>query len=235
MKKTIIILHGWGLSGSKYSGLQKILEQKKYSVYSPDMPGFGKEPLKNFAMTIDDYVEFVTDFMKKKKIKSANFIGHSFGGRVTAKLAITHPELIEKIVFTGSPLIREKLSTKKKIVQGFVNTSKIFINLLPQSVADICRKIVYRFIGEWDYYKAKDKKATFLNVISENASAYISNIKVPVILIWGELDTVVSLATAKKIIKKIKGARLVLIKNAGHAVPYIHTEEFAKKVLSFIN
>ena len=235
MKKTIIILHGWGLSGSRYKDLKKLLEQKNYSVYSPDMPGFGDERLKKNAMTIDDYVEFVATFMEKKKISKAYFIGHSFGGRVLAKLAVTYPELIEKIIFTGSPLIKQKLSLKKRTIQYAVKQSKKIVNYLPEELSEILRKGIYKVLGEYDYYKANEKKETFKNVIAEDGIVYISKIKQSTLLLWGEKDTMVPVSLAKKIVAQIPNSKLEIIEHAGHAVPYSHAKDFGQYVLEFFN
>lgn len=67
MNKTIIILHGWGLAGDRYNALRKILEDKGFQVFAPDMPGFGSEPLVKDPMNIDDYVEFVATFFEKER------------------------------------------------------------------------------------------------------------------------------------------------------------------------
>lgn len=235
MKKTIIILHGWGLSGARYQELKKLLEQKNYSVFTPDMPGFGKEPLVKDPMDIADYVQFVVQFMKKEKIKKASFIGHSFGGRVLAKLAVTHPELIEKIVFTGSPLIRQKLSLKKRIVQAIVRKGQVCIHFAPAFLQNGIRYVIYRFIvREFDYYKAQKLRETFKNIINENASNYIPIIQAPTLVLWGEDDRLAFLVHGRKIAEVIPSAKLVVIKNAGHGIPYTHTKEFAHHVLSFL-
>lgn len=235
MRKTVIILHGWGVSGIKYNELQKLLEQKNYSVFAPDMPGFGTEPLLNKSMTIDDYVDFVIGFMMKKNIIKAYFIGHSFGGRVLAKLAVVCPDFVEKIVFTGSPLIKSKLSLKKRAIQFTVTKSKKIIDLLPEKSSDLLRKVIYRMLGEWDYYKANEKKETFKNIISEDASLYIDKIKQPTLVLWGENDQMVSAEIAKKIIEKIPNSKMVIVKQGGHGIPYANVTEFARYVLDFFN
>ena len=234
MKKTIIILHGWGLSGARYKDLQHILEQKNYSVFSPDLPGFGIEPLMKKSMTIVDYVNFIVDFMKKKKIKNAYFIGHSFGGRVIAKLAVTYPELIEKIIFTGTPLIKQKLSFKKRTIQIFVKRTRNIIHLFPENISQFLRRGIYKILGEWDYYKANEKKETFKNIISEDASVYIPNIKIPVLVLWGSRDTITPIAIGKKIAQLIPKAQFEEISQGSHSVIYTNPKIFAQKILSFL-
>src|SRR5437868_1870950 len=103
MKSPILILHGWGKTGSAYSAIQKLFEEKGYEVFAPNLPGFGSESLVKPVMNIDDYAEWVIEYLKKKKRKKVILIGHSFGGRISAKLTAFHPELVEKLILTGAP------------------------------------------------------------------------------------------------------------------------------------
>ncbi|MCK4592145.1 alpha/beta hydrolase [Candidatus Parcubacteria bacterium] len=71
-KIPIVLLHGWGVSSDKYTELIKILYSilnTQYSIFILDLPGFGKsdEPKENW--NLDDYVEFVDEFIKKTSRK----------------------------------------------------------------------------------------------------------------------------------------------------------------------
>ena len=68
----IVLLHGWGVSSDKYLELLKKLYSifnTQYSILIPDLPGFGKseEPKENWKL--DDYVEFVDEFIEKTSRK----------------------------------------------------------------------------------------------------------------------------------------------------------------------
>jgi pimeloyl-ACP methyl ester carboxylesterase len=71
-KIPIVLLHGWGVSSDKYTKLIKILYSvldTKYSILILDLPGFGKsdEPKDNW--NLDDYVEFMDEFIEKANRK----------------------------------------------------------------------------------------------------------------------------------------------------------------------
>ena len=63
-KIPIVLLHGWGVDSKKYVELIK-----KFKIIIPDLPGFGKsdEPKENWDL--DDYVEFVNEFIEKTNRK----------------------------------------------------------------------------------------------------------------------------------------------------------------------
>src|SRR5438270_12888927 len=106
MKYPIVILHGWRLTGSRYKDIQELFQKKGFTVYAPDLPGSADVKLTKEVMRIDDYIDFVLDFLKEHKIKKIILIGHSFGGRVAAKFAGRHPGIVEKLILTGAPLIK---------------------------------------------------------------------------------------------------------------------------------
>ena len=81
----IVLLHGWGVSSDKYLELLKKLYSifnTQYSILIPDLPGFGKseEPKENWKL--DDYVEFVDEFVKKTGRKS----GFELVGNILEKM-----------------------------------------------------------------------------------------------------------------------------------------------------
>lgn len=234
-KTTIVILHGWGLKGSIYSKLSDLLKNEGYKVFAPDMPGFGKEPLVNKSMNLNDYVLFVKNFLEKKKLKKVILIGHSFGGRVSIKFSARFPQSVHAIVLTGVPGIRQKLSFFRKIIQYFaVSIGEVFKIKALLPVKHILRKGLYFMIGEWDYYNAGDLRETFKNVINEDLSFILSRIGAKTLLVWGSKDSVVPSYIGESMQRQIKNSELILIKGEGHKLLYTNPKKFADAILSFI-
>ncbi|HSX40364.1 MAG TPA: alpha/beta hydrolase [Candidatus Saccharimonadales bacterium] len=234
-KLPVIILHGWAttMSGQRYAQLAKILE-KNSMVFVPDLPGFGSEPLIKDVMDLDDYVDYVVAFMKKKNIKKADFIGHSFGGRIAVKLAYVHPELVGKLVLSGAPLVRTQLSLKKTVAFFVAKSGKIGLQFFPGKAQRVLRKVLYRSIGEWDYYKAGNLQETFKRIINEDLAPILPEIKTKTLLVWGQDDTFVPLVIARKIKTLLPDSDLKIVAHATHKLPYENPETFADIVSKFL-
>lgn len=232
-KLPIIILHGWGLRGSIYDGVKKLLEKEGFKVFVPDLPGFGLEPLRSQTMILDDYVDFVDEFLKSNKIVKPIIIGHSFGGRVALKYAFKYPQKINKIVLAGAPVIHSRVFKRKISFIAAIAGGQLF-RFLPKENKDFLRKLLYFLIGEWDYYKAGLLKQVFKNIINEDLVFYAKNVKVSVLLVWGENDKVVPVSDMKKIVKIIPHATFSVIKDAGHKLPYENPEAFVKAIRPFL-
>lgn len=240
--KNIIVLHGWGLFGARYKSLAEILSSAGFKVYAPDLPGFGNNKNVKGDLTLPDYASYLKDFIEKNKITSVVLLGHSFGGRVIICFLDKYKDLIKKsnikaIVLTGSPLTRSKLSLRKKIGIFISKTGKGLVESIPvvDPNNDFFRKLVYKIIGEWDYYKAGQLKKTFVNIINYDLEDKLSEINLPTLIIWGENDRIVSYSDALKLNKLVTGSKLVGVKNATHKLPYEQPEIFASEVISFLN
>ncbi|MDO8461042.1 MAG: alpha/beta hydrolase [bacterium] len=232
LKKSVLILHGWGLSGKVYSKLFELFKKEGYRVYAPDLPGFGSESLKK-TMNLDDYVYFIYNFIKEHKLEKVILIGHSFGGRVAIKYAWKYPQNVSKLILTGVPIIRKKSFIKQIAYLVAVFGGKVF-SVFPKKLKEFFRKTLYFVIGEWDYYKSGPLKEVFKNIIGEDLVSYVKEIKIPILLVWGENDGIVPVSDTKKIIEYMSNVKSVVVSNNGHKLPYENPVNFFEKILPFV-
>lgn len=236
MKSPIIILHGWAANSSVWQTPKKLLEKEGFSVFVPDLPGFGKEPPPETAWSVSNYVNFVLKFAKEKGIERFFLIGHSFGGRIAIKLAAEHPERLTSLVLTGVPVGVRK--TIKVLTFSFLaKVGKILFLIPPFSFfAPWARKILYACVGEWDYYKTEGvMRQTFKRIINENLSPFLGKINLPTLLLWGENDKVTPVPLAHFLKEKIPQAKIKIVENGTHCFPYDkQSEVFVKEVVEFL-
>jgi len=62
----------------------------------------------------------------------------------------------------------------------------------------------------------------------------LKNINIPVLILHGDSDQIVSVELARFLKDNIAGAELHIFKNAGHALPFTHTEECLKIIDDFV-
>ena len=80
-------MHGWGARADKLEALGSELERLGWETLDLDMPGFGL-PAPKFAWGLDEYADWVKR-EAHKKWKEYIVFGHSFGGRIAIKMAIS--------------------------------------------------------------------------------------------------------------------------------------------------
>lgn len=234
-KKTcIIILHGWKLSGSRYNECVSILRKAGYKTFAPDLPGFGKEPLKSPNMRLDDYVRFLEHFLDKEKIQRFVLVGHSFGGRVAIKYAYKNPAKVSKLILTGVPIVRH-INFRQRLALVLSKAGNLLSSLLPTAAFDSLRKLLYHIAGSLDYYKAGPMSRVFVNIISEDLTTYARGIQVPTYLLWGENDQLVPVADLEIIKKYIPRAISVVFPGEDHKLPYEKPVQFSKEILRLLD
>lgn len=215
----IVLLHGWGSNIKLFSNLIDLLS-KKYTVVAMDMPGFGESQEPPSAWCVDDYVDFVIDFLRDYDTDNIMFLGHSFGGRVIIKLNSRKelPFSISKVILVDSAGILPPKSNKKsfrtrwyKFCRSFLST-KIMQKLAPEALEKL--RVKY---GSADYVAASPlMRQVLVKVVNEDLEPLLPNIKCPTLLVWGVNDTATPLSDGEKMEKLIPDAGLVKLENAGH-------------------
>src|ERR1700712_422292 len=96
----LIFIHG--LSGNWQNWLENVPEfARDNRVIAVDLPGFGRSPLPRSEVTIGLYCDVVIAMIRALDLESATLIGNSMGGQIAAKLAIEHPELVDRLVLVS--------------------------------------------------------------------------------------------------------------------------------------
>ncbi len=223
----VVFLHGWG---SEASHFHKIFEQCKSAV-AIDLPGFGKSEIPSIAWSLDDYANFVEDFLRKLEIKNPIIVGHSFGGSIGIKYCAGGNDA-KKLILIGSAGIRRK--TVKKY--GLFIIAKILglILSLPGTriLRDNLREWFYKKIGSEDYINAGSLAETFSKVISEDLRNDMKKIHVPTVLIWGANDRDTPLEDGKIMEQLIPNSRLYIVPDAGHYVFLDDEQKFSEIFLA---
>ena len=101
--RAVILLHGWGQNMAMMANIEAHLSPF-FSVWNLDFPGFGESDVVPAAWSVEDYTDFLRDFITENGIEEPILIGHSFGCRVAIRYAVRYP--VRKMCLTGAAGIR---------------------------------------------------------------------------------------------------------------------------------
>ncbi|MEK7540922.1 MAG: alpha/beta hydrolase [Patescibacteria group bacterium] len=224
-----LILHGWGSNSERWQKVGELLAEKGLKTIIPDMPGFGKSETPKTPWNFNSYVSWVEEFAKILDLKNFYLLGHSFGGAIAVKVAVNSPQKINKLFLAASACIRKKTAIKK-VLAKISKVAKIF-SFLPYYL--LIRRAFYKFIiKKSDYvYVEGIMKETYLKAISEDLSCYLSFIKAPTIIIWGDKDESTPVENAHFINKKISNSKLIIIPDADHNLNQKSPDILAEKII----
>ncbi len=215
----VVLLHGWGSNIKLFANLIELLSAK-YKVVAMDMPGFGESEEPPSAWCVDDYVDFVIDFLKDMNAEKVTLLGHSFGGRVIIKLNSRKdlPFEINKVILVDSAGILPPKSNKKSFRTYYYKFGKAVLSTgIAKKIAPDALENFRKKMGSADYAAASPlMRQVLVKVVNEDLEPLLPNIKCPTLLIWGVNDTATPLSDGEKMEKLIPDAGLVKLENAGH-------------------
>lgn len=234
----VLILHGWGsnTSSNSWKEIQKEISKNGFRVFALDLPGFGKTKAPNIAWGVSDYKKFVMEFLNKNQLNEFYLIGHSFGGRISIKLANEENLRIKKMILCSPAGIKINPGIKTSIIIFFANIGKVIFNIFPFCLLEnIFKKIFYFFIRNRDYVKANDSmKGTMQKIINEDLTPLLKNIKINTLLIWGNKDKMIPLKYAYIFKEEIKNSSLVIIRDSGHSPNRDNPLKLSEEIIKFL-
>jgi pimeloyl-ACP methyl ester carboxylesterase len=226
--RPLVLLHG-GLFGdiSEYEKLIPKLS-KHFQVIAIETRGHGKSEIGNrpftYSLMADDAFTIIKYMTKEPSI----VIGFSDGAIVGITLAVTHPELVKKLVFAGGNLFSKGNSQEDiKEVKQITGTS--IEKQYPDFVRE--RKKLMPQPQRWNDFVEMLKNAWLTEI--KITSQQLKKVKCPVFVIGGDRDQYTSAEDCVASYRMLTNARLAIIPRSGHVVFETRPDLLEALVLSF--
>ncbi len=216
----LIILHGWRQSIQVMRPLGELLADQA-DVHLIDLPGFGGSAAPEETWGTADFAKAVLSYLDQSKLSSCDFLGHSFGGKTSMKIAATHPERVRSLILIGSsgipghPNFQRRL--KIKAIRALRSVLRILQNKAGIKLYD--QWFIPRFASP-DYKTAGNLRNTFVKIVNEDLSAELASVTARALLIWGELDTETPPEMGQRISNLIQRSRFIVLDGKDH-YPFI--------------
>lgn len=201
----IVLLHGWGQNIEMMRMLGDPFKEK-YRIIILDFPGFGLSEEPKEVIGVDGYTCILEKLLNKLNIKNPILIGHSFGGRVAVKFSSRND--VSKVILL-SPALRghDKKGLRVKLLKIMKK-----VPLLKE-----LESWAKNHIGSRDYKAASPMmKQVLVKTVNEDLSFDAKKINVPVILIYGDLDSEVPEEDTKEYERLIPDCGLIMYEGCTH-------------------
>jgi len=235
-KKTIVFLHGSGLSHIVWSLTEQFFSSKDFNVLSMDLPGHGNSegPCLESIEKIADWLEAV---FTKLNLNQITLIGHSQGCLVTLEYSFKHWKRLEKIVFIGGSY---RMPVNKDLIDLAESGDKDAVKLMMKWGFEGSKK----FIGGNPVEKIIQSPRDISEILAVDLKAcdnYLNgaeaakSLKLPSLIISGELDKMINLEASKKFSNLVKNSSSHIINGSGHMIMIEKAFEMREKILEFLN
>lgn len=233
----LIIVHGGSDGARAWMGNIRILS-RQYTIYVPDMPGFGMSQPIEGNYSIPDMVSFVDHFASSVGLKSFYLMGHSLGGGIALHYTLKYPEKIRKLVLVSSLCLGKEIAWWIRLF-----SLPVISRSLGKSVITVFKGIKYiaRHFGPWELVEPVTKTSvhigSYISTMTEQTIVLLSQlpkIMVPTLVLWGERDPIVPFAHAYAAAELIPDCQVKVFNNCGHSVYRDHLKEFSNTLARFL-
>lgn len=217
----LIFLHGFCETHETWSQFTAQLSSKR-RVIAPDLPGFGDSPPLTGDFSMSDVADAIKDWILQLNVPKPILIGHSLGGYVTLALAEKHPDLVAGFGLfhsTALPDSAEKKENRVKVIEfveknGVQKYVESFIPglfhqkdnaYIPKAIAIARKTPLQTFVS---YTNAMMSRPSREHVLRDT--------KVPVLLIAGDRDSGIPIATIEAQAALNKRIILQVLPDTGH-------------------
>lgn len=224
----VVFLHGWARRARDFAECATELAGHGVGSVALDLPGFGASPLPAVAGGARHYAELLVPALRQISIDPLVLVGHSNGGSVALVLAANYPELVSALVVTGAPLLRSPSLAKpswRYRVTRFLNAKGV--------VADDVMEATRQRYGSSDYRNASGVLRDILvATVNESYEDELARVRVPVSMIWGELDREVPESVATRASALLQTPHTYRgVAGVGHLLPTEAPHELANVTL----
>jgi alpha-beta hydrolase superfamily lysophospholipase len=208
-KAVLVIVHGLGEHSGRYGNLIDALQNKGIAIFGLDHRGFGRSGGKrghvdSFMDYIYDLKIFVNMIRDKYPHKPVIMLGHSMGGVLALKYALTHAEDLDALILSSPGLVPAiKVPAWKKSLALFLSTRIPSLTMpsgLDATTISRDKEVVKKYLDDPLVHDKVTPRfyVEMMNTIDECINR-CGEIKLPLLLFHGTADALV-LDEASKIV-----------------------------------
>ena len=233
----LLILHGAGGNRGWVQYLQGL--SQRFEVFVPDHPGFGLSDRPEWITSIPDLACFYLWALEGLGLSRLRAIGFSMGGWLAAEMAVMCPHIFERLVLVGAAGIKP---TQGQIADIFLlsptdMTAKMFFD--PQQAPEY--PLLYGrqpTPEEQDILMRNREMAARITwrpyMHDPRLPALLRRLRLPSLIVWGRQDALVPVNCGEIYRQNIRGSRLVIIEQCGHAPQVEKPQEFVNILAEFL-
>ena len=251
----LVLLHGVGDNALDWQWVVPTLAGN-YRLYALDLPGSGGSAKPSADCSPAFFTRFVAAFLDALGVDHAAVIGHSLGGLVGLRLALSEPERIAALSLVASGgLGREVTYALRSLAlpgygklavawgkrppgalqRALGRSALLFAH--PRGVPPIWLKEQYRLARLPGFLEAQLttlRAQVDLRGQREVLVDQLPHLQMPTLVVWGTRDRVLPYSQAQVAVTRLKGGSLELIPDCGHLPHVEQPERFVSSLDHFL-
>jgi pimeloyl-ACP methyl ester carboxylesterase len=254
--QTIVFIHG--LAGCWQNWLENIPEfMDTHRVIAMDLPGFGSSEMSSERISIAGYGRIVAELLETLEVSRTCVVGNSMGGFIGAEIAISRPDLLERLVLVsaaGLTVENQRNETALSVLRrgenilsfyaGWFATRSEVLSRRPRMrrammlfVAAHPDRLPAPLIAEQVRGSGKPGFLSALDALSDYPIRdRLDSIECPTLIVWGTDDRLVPLRDAYEFERLIgDNASVLVYDDTGHVAMLERPDAFNDELARFVH
>lgn len=223
--RPLVFIHGWLGSWRYWVSTMDALSED-YRVYAFDLWGFGDSDKSRSQYSVDNYVELLNAFLQELGVFGpVPLVGHALGATVAVSFALEHAELVDRIMAVSLPLVGNAIN--KRFLSG---SGSLFDRVLGRSPT-----AGYEEVEQEAGRASPDAiNQSVQSVMNIDIRSRLSELKVPLLLLYGENDNVVAPANPRDLDGLGKSVRMIIMPECRHFPMLDRSSQFNRLLMDFL-
>jgi pimeloyl-ACP methyl ester carboxylesterase len=217
----LVLVHGLGARGEDWSAMIPALAAHGFHVYVPDLLGYGRSPKPDVDYSISLEEQTVVQFMQAMHVARADIGGWSMGGWIVMKLALDHPEMVDRLVIYDSAGVYFPATWEPELFTpaDVVGVKKLIAMLtpkprpLPNFAAEAALRKLER--NAWVIRRSMTAMTNGRDLLDFR----LYQVSQPMLIVWGAQDELIPLSAGEAIHKSVPQSVLNIVEGCGHLAP----------------
>jgi pimeloyl-ACP methyl ester carboxylesterase len=233
----LVVIHGGGGDARTWRSNIGMLAEK-YTVYAPDLPGYGGSQPLDGKYYVPELSDFVEKFTRSLGLEKFSLVGHSLGGGIALNYALKWPQKIKKLVLISSLCLGREIAFWVRFfsLPAFVR----FVGAIV-SFGFKCVKWLLSHLNPAKYVLPLTPASMTVGCSISNfhqqtlvLEKQLPEIKIPTLLVWGSRDPVVPVKHAYRAAEVIPDCQIAVFRNRGHNVHREELKKFSSVITDFL-
>src|SRR5580704_1111080 len=249
----VVLIHGYPLNGASWEKQVAALLSTGHRVITYDRRGFGKSSQPTTGYNYDTFAEDLQKLITHLDLHDFSLVGFSMGGGEVARYfgkygsngvskaviisgvppfllkTPDNPEGVNQSVFEGieKAVTADRYAFFTEFFKNFYNTDLLLNKRVTEQAVQ----------ASWNLAAGCSATASLACVPTwhEDLREDLSRIDVPTLVMHGDADRILPItASGLSTAKLIKGARLLVVKDGPHCIPWTHADEVNAELLNFL-
>jgi len=239
----VVFLHGFPF-GHKMWLEQLEAVGRRYRAITYDIRGHGESYVGDGQFTIEGHVDDLFALLDHLNLKKVVIVGLSMGGYITLRALEREPDRFVAAVLCDT---RSEADGNEAKLKRFANIALV----KKEGSAAFAEKFLQALFAPRSFDTQPEKVELIRGIIAKTSplsiagtllalaartdtTASLSTIKIPTLILVGELDPITPPAAAEAMHERIPGSELFIVPHAAHMSNLENTEFFNEKLLYFL-